>query len=84
MKNYISSPQFENLFKISYLVLPEHVSSSITHLTRNFNKTSIEEQITKYLNEYLAKSSNELFQIPINFLYNIFKHPKKKKKLAKS
>ena len=78
MKDYISSPQFENLFKISYLVLPEHVSSSITHLTRNFNKTSIEEQIAKHLNEYLAESSNELFQIPINFLYSIFKHPEKK------
>lgn len=40
----------------------------------NCDKNSIERSIASNLDQYLEKYAKEMYQIPINSLYNIFKH----------
>lgn len=74
MKDHLSSPQFEDLYNISYLIQADQDSNAII---QNSDKSVIEKKIAEHLNEYLARSPNDLFQIPINSLYNIFSNPEK-------
>lgn len=42
------------------------------------NKSHIEENIIKNLDNYIFNYGEELFRLPIHSLYNIFNHPERK------
>lgn len=75
MTDYITSPQFEQLFNITYLIHSEQESSNNIQITHNFDRTFIERKIALNLQDYLVTSPDDLFQMPLNSLYNIFSHP---------
>lgn len=61
MNDYITSPQFENIFDISYLIQSGEHSSFNNRFATNFDKSFIEKRIAIHLNEYLVDSPDDLF-----------------------
>lgn len=72
LEEYLSSPDIEQLFNISNLLHSDYLPNFKDLKKYNFNKSSIEQRISHQLDKYIAESPNELCQIPITSLYNIF------------
>lgn len=66
LEEHLSCPDIEQIFNISNLI---HSDYSPKY---NFDKSLIEQRISHQLDKYIAESPNELSQIPLTSLYNIF------------
>lgn len=72
LEEYLSSPDIEQLFNISNLLHSDYLPNLKNLEKYNYNKSFIEQSISHQLDKYIAESPNELSQIPLTSLYNIF------------